>query len=134
MPDKVRRSENGMFEVWWNRLLETMQQAESNCLDIVVVDQAGKRRLIVDLAVPSDRNVAAKEEEKVIKYFPLGQQIRKLHNVSSSIVPIVVANLGVVIKRLQQGLKELCIPDIMGGLKTSAITGTTDILSKVQHL
>ena len=67
-----------------------MQQMGSSRPDVVVVDRIGKRLLIVDFAVSSDRSVAAKEEEEVPKNFSLAQQIRKLHSVSTSVVPIVV--------------------------------------------
>jgi len=107
---------------------------ESNRPDVVVVDREEKRWLIVDFAVPSDRNVTAKEEEKITKYSPLAHQVRKLYRVSTSIVPIVVGSLGVVTRRLEHSLKELGIPDVLGGLQTSAIIGTTNILRKVLNL
>ncbi|MEM7264393.1 MAG: reverse transcriptase domain-containing protein [Pseudomonadota bacterium] len=134
VPDKVRRSDNGNIEIWWDRAVETTQQVESNRPDVVVVDHVKKSWLIVDFAVPSDRNVTNKEEEKITKYSPLAHQIRKLHSVSTSIVPIVVGSLGIVTKRLELGLKELGIPDVLGGLQTSAIIGTTNILRKILNL
>jgi len=84
--------------------------------------------------VPSDQNVTAKEEEKITKYSPLAHQVRKLYSVSTSVAPIVVGSLGVVTRRLEYSLKELGIPDVLGGLQTSAIIGTTDILRKVLNL
>ncbi|MEM7375718.1 MAG: reverse transcriptase family protein [Bacteroidota bacterium] len=134
VPDKVRKSEDGRIEIWWDRSVETTQQVESNRPDVVVVDHHLKKWLIVDFAVPSDRNVSNKEQEKIAKYSPLAHQIRKLHSVSTSIVPIVVGALGVVTKGLENGLKELDIPDVLGGLQTSAIIGTTNILRKVLNL
>lgn len=134
VPDKVRRSKDGRIEIWWDRSVETTQQVESNRPDVVVVDNDLKKWLIVDFAVPSDRNVTSKEQEKIAKYAPLAHQIRKLHSVSTSIVPIVVGSLGIVTRRLEDGLKELDIPDVLGGLQTSAIIGTTNILRKVLNL
>lgn len=134
VPDKVRKSEDGKVEIWWDRSVETTQQVESNRPDVVVVDHGRKRWLIVDFSVPSDRNVTAKEEEKISKYSALAYQIRKLHRVSTSIIPIVVGSLGVVTKRLEKGLCELGVPDVLGGLQTSAIIGTTNILRKVLNL
>jgi len=84
--------------------------------------------------VPCDTNVTAKEEEKILKYSPLAHQVRRLHRVSTSVVPVVVGCLGVVTKRLEKGLKELGIPDVLGGLQTSAIIETTNILRKVFSL
>uniref|UniRef100_UPI001C068844 hypothetical protein n=1 Tax=Acinetobacter baumannii TaxID=470 RepID=UPI001C068844 len=57
-------------------------------------------------------------------------QIRRLHGVSTTVIPIVVGSLGVVSERLVGYLKDLGIPDVLGGLQTSAIIGTTNILRK----
>jgi len=129
-----RRHDRMGLRVYWDRSVETVQRVESNRPDVVVVDREEKRWLIVDFAVPSDRNVTAKEEEKITKYSPLAHQVRKLYRVSTSIVPIVVGSLGVVTRRLEHSLKELGIPDVLGGLQTSAIIGTTNILRKVLNL
>ena len=80
----------------------TIQQVEGNRPDVVVVDHVKKRWLIVDFSVPCDTNVTAKEEEKSLKYSALAHQVRKLHRVSTSIVPIVVGGLGVVTKKLEK--------------------------------
>ena len=77
-PDKVRKSDDGKVEIWWDRSVETAQQMESNRPDVVVVNRDEKKWLIVDFAVPSDQNVTAKEEEKMTKYSLLAHQIRRL--------------------------------------------------------
>ena len=50
---------------------------------------------------------------------------------STVVVLIAVGALGVILKRLVGYLKRLCIDDVVGGLQTSAIIGTTAILYKV---
>ena len=85
----------------------------------------------MDFSVPWDRNVMRKEDEKILNYSPLAKEIRKIHTVSTKIVPVVVGALGVVSGRLAGYLKDLQVPDIMGGLQTSAIIGTTIVLKKV---
>ena len=50
--------------------------------------------------------------------------------VATRVIPIVVGALGVVTNRLGRYLKELGIPDVLGGLQTSAIVGTANILRK----
>ena len=61
----------------------------------------------------------------------LAKEVRLMHGVSTKVVPIVVGALGVVSKRLAGWLKGLGIPDVIGGLQTSAIVGTAAILRKV---
>ena len=79
---EVEKSGDGTIEIWWDRNVETMQQVEGNRLDVVVIDHAKKRWLIVDFSLPCHRNVTAKEKEKILKYSALAHQVRKLHRVS----------------------------------------------------
>ena len=53
---------------------------------------------------------------------------------TKTLIIVVVGSLGVVSKRLAGHLKDLEIPDVLGGLQTSAIIGTTIILRKVLSL
>ena len=46
-----------------------------------------------------DGNVMRKEDEKILNYSPLAKEIRKIHRVSTKIVPVVVGALGVVSER-----------------------------------
>jgi len=48
--------------------------------------------------------VLKKEEEKISHYTPLSYEIRKLHKVSTCIVPLVVGALGVVTENLEANL------------------------------
>ena len=52
----------------------------------------------------------------------------------TKVVPIVVGSLGVVSNRLGGYLKELGIPDVLGGLQTSAIVGTANIIRKTLNI
>ena len=54
-----------------------------------------------------------------------------MHKVSAKVIPIVVGALGIVSTRLERYIKELGIPDVLGGLQTSVVLGTTIILRKV---
>ena len=106
------------------------QKMDHNRPDVVLVDRTNKRWILVDFAVPWDKNVV-KEEEKILKYSPLALEVRRMHGVSTKIIPIVVGALGVVSKNLPGYLADLQVPDVLGGLQTSAIIGTAIILRKV---
>ena len=134
VPEEVRVSADGNVEIWWDRSVMTTRQLEHNRPDVVVIDRTSRRWLIVDFSVPWDRNVVAKEDEKIAKYSPLALEVRRVHGVATKVVPIVVGALGVVSKRLVGFLKDLDVPDVLGGLQTSALVGTTNILRKVLNL
>ena len=134
VPDEVRRSEDGKIEIWWDRAVETTKELEHNRPDVVVVDKVGKRWVLVDFSVPWDKNVWERENEKVRKYSPLALEVRRVHGVETRVVPIVVGALGAVTNRLGGYLKELGIPDVLGGLQTSAVVGTVNILRKTLNI
>ena len=129
--DGIRWSSDGRYEIWWNRTVFTTKAMEHNRPDLVVIDKGLKKWWIVDFSVPFDANVVRKEREKVERYGVLAKEVRCMYGVSTVVVPIVVGALGVVSKRLAGWLKELGIPDVIGGLQTTAIIGTTAILRKV---
>ena len=134
VPDEVRVSEDGQVEIWWDRGVETTQKMEHNRPDVTVLNRAAQEWTFVDFSVPWGKNVVLKENEKVAKYLPLAKEIRKMHRVSTKVVPLVVGCLGVVSSRFVGYLKDLGIPDVLGGMQTSAVIGTTLILQKVLSL
>ena len=131
VPDTIRKSKDNKFEIWWDRPVETTIKLDHYRPDVVLIDRAAKHWTIVDFSVPWDKNVNSKEDEKILRYLPLAKDITKVHKVSTKVIPIVIGGLGVVPKRLTGYLKELGIPDVVGGLQTSALIGTHNILRKV---
>ena len=122
------------MEIWWNRKVLTSKQLEHNQPDVVLLDHCNKQCYVIDFAVPWDKNVTSKEDEKKVRYTPLAQEISRLHGVKARVVPIVVGGLGTIPKRLATFIKQLGIPDIIGGLQTSALIGTTRIIKSVLNL
>ena len=133
VPDTVRRSEDGQFEIWWDRPVETAVKVDHNRPDIIVINRQDNEWIIVEFSVPWDKNVVLKEEEKVRKYIPLTKEIHKVHRVSTKIVPIILGSLGTVTNQLKGHLKELDLGNILGGLQTSVLIGTHNILRKVMN-
>ena len=131
VPDPVRVSDDGMYEVWWDQKVVTPTAMEHNRPDVVVIDRVGRRWTLVDFSVPFDSNVVIKEDEKETRYGRLKAEVSKMEGVGVVVVPIVVGAFGVVSKRLSGHLKQLGIGDVIGGLQTSAIIGTAAILRKV---
>ena len=134
VPEEVRVSADGNVEIWWDRSVMTTKQLDHNRPDVVVIDRAARKWFIVDFSVPWDKNVVVKEDEKIARYSPLALEVRRVHGVATRVVPIVVGALGVVSKRLAGFLKDLDVPDVLGGLQTSALVGTANILRKVLNL
>ena len=53
---------------------------------------------LIDFTVPSDRNIAAKEREKLCKYADLKLEITKMWNMKAVIIPVVIGGTGFVKK------------------------------------
>ena len=100
-PDKVRKSLCGNFEIWWDRSVETARGLEHNKPDVILIDKKSKFWTIIDFSVPNDKNVIMKENEKIENYSKLAAQIREVHHVKTTIIPLVVGALGVVSKNLR---------------------------------
>ena len=132
--EEVRVSDDGKIEIWWDRSVETTQELEHNRPDVTVIDHEEKSWTFVDFSVPWDKNVLVKEDEKIARYAPLAREIRKMKRVKTKVVPVVVGSLGVVSGRLAGFLKSLDVGDVIGGLQTSAVIGTSLILHKVLSL
>ena len=130
-PDPIRRSADGRYEVWWDQKVNTPTAFEHNRPDLVVIDHVEKRWMLVDFAVPFDRNVAGKEQEKIGRYKDLAAEVCRMNTVKVEVVPIVVGALGVVTKDLVGWLKKIGVSDVVGSLQTATIIGTSAILRKV---
>ena len=59
-----------------------------------------------------------KEDMKITNYSPLPKEIRKMHQVSTKIVPLVIGCLGMVSGWLEDFFKDLGIPDVFGGIQS----------------
>ena len=134
VPDTVRKSKDGEFEIWWDRPIETTVKLDHNRPDIIVINRQDNEWIIVEFSVPWDKNVLLKEEEKASKYIPLAKEIHKVHRVSTRIIPIILGSLGTVTNKLKTNLKELGLEKILGGLQTSVLIGTHNILRKVINM
>jgi hypothetical protein len=46
--------------------------------------------MLIDVAVPGDRNVIQKEAEKILKYKDLTIEIKHMWNVPTRVIPIII--------------------------------------------
>ena len=85
---------------------------------------------IIDIAVPSDQNIAKKEKENIDKYQELKLEVMRMWSVKAWVVPIVVGTLGCTTKKLEDNLKNIGLPRIKSSLQMSVLLGTANILRK----
>lgn len=133
-PESVRKSECGNYEIWWDRLVETPRKLNHCRPDIVLINRLEKCWTIIDFSVPIDQNVKNKEDEKRANYSDLAEEIRKMYNVKTCIIPLVIGALGVVTKNFKSQIKLLDIPhvhQVFSSMQMTAVLGTSIILKQV---
>jgi hypothetical protein len=52
--------------------------------------------MLLDVAIPGDRNVYQKEAEKVLKYKDLTIEIQCMWNVKTRVIPVIIVATGTI--------------------------------------
>ena len=97
----------------------------------MIVDKNSNETIILDIAIPVDVNIRNKEQEKIVKYQDLAREIRKIWNVSTKVIPIVIGALGTVTDRLEQNLKDIGVTTRIELIQKSTLLGTAKIIRQV---
>ena len=87
---------------------------------------------LIDIAVPGDKRIELKEQEKIGNYSELKQEVKKIWNLSQVVVvPVVIGALGVTSKRLKDWLEKLNVKSSIDLLQKAALLGTARIVRQV---
>ena len=84
----------------------------------------------MDFAVPTDYTIKLKECEKKDKYLDLTRELKKLWNMKVTIIPIIIAAFGTVIKVLLKGLEDLEVGGRVVTIQETASLWTARILRR----
>ena len=95
-PDTV--TENEEVTVLWHMQVHTDRAIKANKPDIIIKSKKEKLFMLIDMAVPSDRNISVKAAEKLSKYKDLEIEIERMWGMKMQIVPGVIGALGVIKK------------------------------------
>jgi len=52
--------------------------------------------IIIDVAISGDRNVIKKEAQKILKYKDLTIEIRRMWNVKTKVIPVIIGTTGTI--------------------------------------
>ena len=118
----------------WDFRIQTDNVIEAWRLDLVVVDKKRRTCKIIDFAVPGDRSIEEKEQEKIEKYQDLRRELQKIWNVRVKIIPLVVGSLGAIRKQFGKRLKEIRVTAEIGQGQKTVLLGTARILRKVLEI
>jgi hypothetical protein len=84
-----------------------------------------KIRLLIDTAIPSDRNVTQKESEKKLKYKNLSIEIQRMWNMKCFVIPVIIGATGIVTRGRKKYLETIPGKHSIDSLQKTAVLGTS---------
>jgi len=129
MPKPV--CEEGDVTVLWNQAVHTEREVTSNRPDIIIKNKKEKTCTLIDVVIPTDRNVVQKESEKKLKYKSLSIEIQRMWNLKCTFVPVMTGATGIVTRSLNKNLETVPGKHSIDSLQKTAILGTSHIIRKV---
>ena len=118
----------------WDFSIRTDHHIEARRPDLVLVDKSKKSCHIIDVAIPEDSGVKEKEAKKVERYQNLARELRRMWEVKTKVVPIVLGALGTLLLRLKGNLKDIGVDISITLIQKSALLRSARILRKVLEI
>ena len=111
-------------KILWDFPTQTDKVIEHSWPDIVCINKRTKSCLIIDIAIPGDKNIITKEQEKIDKYQDLQTELGKLWKLKTEVVPVVVGALATTSQNLNIYIKKIDVPIVTSCLQKTVILGT----------
>ena len=121
-------------EIWWNKIITTINKIEHNRPDIVIWDKKQATCTVVEVGVPLDFNVTSRRKSKKDKYILLVSELQQLYpGFKYQVTPIILGALDAVPKQLKEELKKLNIKDnqlknVTKKLQKTALIGSIKVM------
>jgi hypothetical protein len=87
--------------------------------------------MLLDVAIPGDRNVIQKEAEKILKYKYLTIEIQRVWNAKTRAMPVIIGATGTISKSFRKYVSTIPGNHYVKELQKTAILGTAHTLRKV---
>jgi hypothetical protein len=87
--------------VLWNQGVQTDREVLANRPDIIIKNMKDTIFLLIDVAIPSDRNVIQKESDNKLKYKNLSIEIQRMWNMKCFVIPVIIGATGIITIRLK---------------------------------
>ena len=82
-PESVTKSKDSKITIMWDMPVNTDRTITANRPDIIIKDSVNSTCKLIDMSIPSDRNIALKEMDKKSKYKDL--ELENTENVADEI-------------------------------------------------
>jgi hypothetical protein len=87
--------------------------------------------MLIDVAIPGDRNVIKKEAEKILKYKDLTRGIQRMWNVKPKVIPVIISATGTIPKSFRKYVSNIPGNNEVKELQKTATLGTAHKLRRV---
>jgi hypothetical protein len=94
----------GKVTILWSQQVQTDRTIPNNKPDIIIRNNEKGACMLIDVAIPGDRNVIKKEAEKILKYKNLITEIQRMWNVKTKVTPVIIGANGTISKSFRQYL------------------------------
>jgi hypothetical protein len=111
--------------------VQTDRTIPNNKPDVIIRDNEKRTYMLIDAAIPGDRNVIKKEAEKILKYKDLTIEIQRMWNVETRVIPVLIGATETISKSLIKYASDIPGNHDVKELQKTAILGTAQILRKV---
>ena len=123
--------EEGGVTVLRNQAVYTDREVRANRPDIIIKNKKEKTCTLIDVAIPTYRNVVQMEAEKKLKYESLSIKTQLTWNLKRTIIPVITGATGIVTRSLKKNLEAVPGKHSIDSLQKTAILGTSHIIRKV---
>jgi hypothetical protein len=76
--------------------VQTNRTILNNKPDIIIRDNDKGTCMLIDVAIPGDRNVIKKIAQKILKYKDLIIEIQRMWNVKTKVKPVIIGATGTI--------------------------------------
>jgi hypothetical protein len=125
----VVTTERGKVTILWNKQVQTDRTIPNSKPDIIIRDNEKGTCMLMDVAIPGDRNVIKKEAERILKYKDLTTEIQRMWNVK--VIPLIIGATGTVSKSFRKYVSDIPGNHDVKELQKTAILGTAHRLREV---
>ena len=87
--------------------------------------------MLIDVAIPGDKNVIIKEAEKILKYKDLTIEIQRMWNVKTKVIPVIIGANWTILKTFRKYVSNIPGNHEVKEMQETAILGTAHIHRKV---
>jgi hypothetical protein len=87
--------------------------------------------MLIDVAIPGDRNVIQKEAENILKYKDLTIEIQLMWNIKTRVIPVIIGATGTISKSFRKYVSTIPGNHKVNELQKTATLSTAHIFRKV---